>query len=311
MQADGVNRIDFGTLGQNTDGVIASLPPSFPFTYGITSSGDLAVSLLSFSVGQGGISRGGEVAAIATTSPTATRSNVFCFLEKGAGLSAATLSGAYHFGYFEMDATLPASHVGTVGTVTFNGAGGASLDSDVANADGFISPFDIPPAPITYAVAADGTLTTGPSGVLLHGGVLPGGDFAILSGGTVAGEDPAGLVLVRQQASASVASLQGIFTIVGVAYDLGLATIESVTGTFTADGAGAYGFQGTLHRPATGITAFGPNAGTYAVAANGQVTVNAGGLQLRGAVSPNGEFAFFGGSITAGEDPQLYVLVRR
>jgi hypothetical protein len=306
MTADGASVLATGAMTENRNRVVSSAGPSFPYPFTLTSAGELSVFSVSTEAARGGLAREGLAATLGSVIVPVTQSTALFLLRKGSGLSQATLSGAYHFGYLAPD-PVGTLHQGAVGTGSFNGLGAGVFTATTINDDGTLS------GPgsgllMTYTVAPDGTLTiAGPLG--FAGGVLAGGELAIVGGNPANGAPPNACIFLRESVGASAATMTGTYSMAGLMFNVFSGDYEAITGTFTADGTGNYGFEATVHS-AGALSTIGPTGGTYSVAANGRLVVDAG-FTLEGAVASNGAFAFLGGATSAGSSPGLFFLVRR
>jgi hypothetical protein len=221
--------------------------------------------------------------------------------------SDATLSGAYHVISFREGSDV----VSAVGAASFDGAGaGFVAAGSVENAEGTIGvdPFG---TFFTYDVAADGTTTLEASAISTFvGGIVEGSDLLVLSGSTTLSGDPQTLAFLRAATTATDATLDGQYAVVGGGYRLGGNVFYSLTGTLTADGAGALTIAATYNAQTVVSTPIPQNA-TYTVASDGRLTVTPTGATLRGAVSEDGRFALIGGGVTPFSDSLFFLCFRK
>jgi beta-lactam-binding protein with PASTA domain len=195
-------------------------------------------------------------------------------------VTVATLTGTYDFvGY----------NVSTVTnglfTETFDGAGNRSgTGTTDANAT------------ITTGVADSGTYVVAANSVQVPvltdsgnniGGILGAdGDVFIWLANTSSGQQPAMAAGVKQPTSASVASLNGTYTIAALDGTSPAPTGFLYAGTFTNGSAtlapGLQNANGT-------VTASSSHSGTYTVSSSGAITFGTGGAGLSGAVSADGD----------------------
>ena len=168
-------------------------------------------------------------------------------------------------------------------TLTFDGAGHYS-GTDVQNAYGSINSSATSG---TYNVAADGTLTiTKTGGSTITGGLSADGSTLVV-GQTTSGESPSVQFGIKQgQSNFSNANLTGPYKV--AAYHYGDAGDGSDLSDVTFDGAGNFGATGIQNN--VGTVSSSTSAGTYAVAADGTLTVSPmddypiiGGLSADGA----------------------------
>jgi len=190
-------------------------------------------------------------------------------------------------------------------TITFDGAGNYSM-SQQQNQDGVGTSSG--PTAGTYAVASDGSVTLD-GGAVVAGHVNPTGSAFLLD--QQAGHFPNIVVGMKNgTATMSNASLSGTYSAVTYGYDSGNVTQPSVqtsitstpfnfdvpqqppTGfksqfaTITFSGNGTYTMSQQQNVDGTGSSS-GPQNGTYAVAANGSVTLDGGGV-VSGHLNANG-----------------------
>jgi hypothetical protein len=140
--------------------------------------------------------------------------------------------------------------------------------------------------------------------------VVGGGAAAVWGGSTTSGADPAVAAAVKAATSASVATLQGAYWIVLLERDPTSGEFRSLHGTATANGAGSLTLFSTSNTEGT-IAVEPPQPTTYTVAADGTLTVDAGGNGLRGGVSQDGSFAVVGGGTAIGSSPTIVLLCRK
>ncbi len=293
------------TVGQNENGVITA-PMTVPLPYQYTIAADRTWTWQQFGtdVARGGITADGRVINAATIAPGSTP-GIMMMIRREGSFGLASLNGVYHVCALLYDFGPPHLEAWW-GTATFNGAGGATF-SFVANEDGTITP----PAggPTAYTVAADGTMTiNAPPGAVYEGGILLGGDLAIVSGSTTATRDPGVLIFIRQGSDLGTGSAVGNYFLAGASRDGG-GGFESVTGPATFDGGGNVVVNFTRNDDGT-VAADPPMAATYVIAPNGTVTVNAGGDSFAGAISPDSRFMMISGETSGSGNPQINFLLK-
>lgn len=231
--------------------------------------------------------------------------SVRVLVRRGGSFAASSLTGEYHTVSL---AFLPPSDTGYVGTTDFDGVG-AGTGSGTTNREGLHQAVT---STSTYAVTPQGDLTFSQSTIVLEGGILAGGDVAVVAGGTTTGETTALRLFVRESTSASLLTFSGVYHAVALlTRDTGYVTLA---GDLEADGAGGW----TADFKAKAIGAYEDasgllNSGTYTVAPDGRLLVKfgTGAMEYVGGVSPDGSFATAGGPVNTSEDPALWVLVRR
>jgi len=192
------------------------------------------------------------------------------------------------------------------GDVVFDTVGAGNLVAEW-NIEGT----SVPPsaALAVAALAGDGSLFLHVGGLLdLEGGVVRGGDVALLGGGIVSMQNPALFVLVRAGATATTSSLAGTWGVVGFERQAGMGDFSSSTGRAVADAAGNVSLTLTVDREGTILTP-PPSAATWSAGPDGALTLTNGAV-LVGGVSPNGDFAVVSGGTADGDDPALLLFVR-
>ena len=256
-------------------------------------------------VWSGGISADGHVAAVASVQPS--QPTVFLLTRRVGSWSDASLEGDYHLCGFSFNYVL-ALHTGWMGTITFDGTGGASV-SVGANYDGTIAPFG--PSPVSYAVAANGVVTLDFGGsITVQGSITGGGDVVIASGSTTSDGPAAIYALVRASAATSAATFSGEYHVAGFAKDILTNEHRCMTGWMRPDGATDVSWitSNVVERDA-GVR--GGGVGTFTVVGNGSLLISTQLTDnLRGAVSPTGDFAVLGRISDPGSDPTFLFLYR-
>jgi len=256
-------------------------------------------------VWSGGISADGHVAALAGVQPS--QPGVFLLTRRVGSWSDASLTGDYHLCGFTFNHVL-ALHTGWMGTITFDGTGGASV-SVGANYNGTIAPFG--PSPVLYAVAPDGAVTMDFGGsITVQGSLTGGGDVVIASGSTTSGGPAAIYALVRASAATSAATFSGEYHVAGFAKDTVTNEHRCMTGWMRPDGATNVSWitRNVVEQDA-GVR--GGGIGTFTVVGNGSLLISTQlNDNLRGAVSPTGDFAVLGRISDPGSDPTFLFLFR-
>ena len=220
-------------------------------------------------------------------------------------------TGEYGLTWLEARADVP-DVVGTRwGTLSGDGAGMSILEY-TENQDGVIS---IPPVglDLEYEVGLDHVFALGPfvpGTSVFRGALSDTGDVACFST-SLSPLHPSLAVATRRSGTHDVSSLSGGYFYISYSAFAGAGLNVSGRGTVGFDGAGAASFvtnenfEGALAGP-------NPVAATYVVAANGEFTMTLpGGLQLEGSIGAGGEVLTAGGGTAGGDDPTLYVFVRR
>ena len=298
------------SLTENVDGAIAG-PLLREFDLDV--DGDGVVELQSTANGErileGRVGEGSDV-VIAASARDGDLPGVLTLVRRSEAAATADLAGDYHFGLFTFDG---GEGRGTSGSATFDGLGvGSFPPGAVVNVDGtlVVSGFG---SAATYSVAASGQVDLLVSATLPFQGALdPTGEVAVLGGVAASTEFPAWMLLVREATSASTATLSGTYGVVALTFDVGGPLILSFVGDVVADGAGGLEIQGTaINVDGTLASSIGPGTATYTVASDGTLVFDVDGDLLRGGVSASGRYAFVGGAVSAGSDPQMLFLVRR
>jgi hypothetical protein len=207
------------------------------------------------------------------------------------------LSGTFELASYGSSAT-----VGSVATLSFDGAGNLS-GSAVVNDAGAISDSAVSG---TYALAADGTLTLTSAGAApLSGGVSADGNTLVLVQ-TTAGQPPAITLGIKQGQTTFVnGDMNAVYAM--ASYD-GSGSHGILT-TLTFDGAG--NANGPVVQNNAGVISSGNSfLGTYAVAATGALTLDqTGGASFTGGVSSADGIAFLSGEMTAGQSAGIQFAV--
>ena len=227
---------------------------------------------------------------------------------------AAAFQGTYFFaalGGSQID--VPARSHMDAGALVADGIGSASATISLNNEDGVIGAGSV--IPLTFTVGADGVLDLRDgSGSVMTGGLPTGGDLALGAGLTPA-EEPLLMMMVKSVGTFGNASLNGDYHLFGVIPSAAGSQMTTVQGV-TFDGLGGMSnstlpgwsnFSGSV----TPLPAFA-TVGTYAVAADGRVTVDGGVAMghLTGAVLAGGNFAILAGDTVAGFPPRLFLLLK-
>ncbi len=304
--ADGAETLNFDMFTQNGSGTLLGPLPGIAVRYGVGLDRALGLRSTAFPLldaSSGGVTADGAVAALGNNlldTPTIQ------FLTRVEGTwSEASLSGQYHIGGYSYDYLLDI-HSSWFGVVTFDGAGGASISAGI-NRNGVVIPFG--PTPFTYSVAADGRTTINLTTALtLTGQIAPDGDLLIVSGSTQAGGFPGLFAFLRVGSGLTNAVLDGTYHTVGLSRDVGASIQRGVVGATVADNGSVEWFLRRFEsEDQIDITG---DLGTYTVVGNGTLVVTTSSDQLRGAVTPDGRFAFLTRGTVANLDPTFWFLLR-
>jgi len=305
LDADGAGSVTGGNVFSNANGFLSGPDPLNAFQYDVGVGRRLMWSFGGPMFAEGGISADGRTAALASVQPGSNPALYFTTLVSGT-FDASSLNGLYHAVIiFYNDATnFDVTHWGTV---TFDGVNMATIDVDT-NVGGTIN--SPPPFATTYAVGADGKASFDYVSIALEGGVLEGGDLVILSGSSTAVNLPGFMVLVKGSAASSAATLNGSYHALGFTATVGgVPAWGAFTTTATADGVSALTFQDTVLNADGVIAPLGGGTLSYTVMADGTLDVTTGEA-TKGGVSPNGDFAVFGGGTAGGDAPAFWFLMR-
>jgi hypothetical protein len=256
----------------------------------------------------GCVAEDGNVIASASVRENATPL-VFAMARTTNGATAADLSGAYRYTFFAFDGSGRSSS----GVGSFDGAGSGGLNAGgaIVNVDGALDSISLA-SPLGYSVGSDGSvsLTVGLGSLPFSGGMDPSRELLLFGGSSAPGALAGLLLFVKAATSASNATFQGDYCMVGFSFDFATPAMRSFTGVLSADGAGNATAQGTANVQGT-IAPTLAASHTYSVAADGTLTLTTPEGTFVGGVSPSGDFAIVGGPDTDGADPGTYLLVRR
>ncbi len=217
---------------------------------------------------------------------------------------ASLLSGDYFVCFFSGEDGVTDTGFAGWGVATADGAGG--LAGSIMQNQATVVSVSLP-LPGAYTVAADRetTLTLpGPSG---YAGWTNSAGTLALSGRISAGQPPASLALVKLGSGFSDASLSGDYHFAALSINASGDAV-SVWGTATFDGAGNISFSTTSNNEGT-VSTPPPSVlpGTYAVAADGQVTMSFPGGDLEGCLTPDGQLLLGAGGVVNGQEPFLFL----
>lgn len=205
-----------------------------------------------------------------------------------------------------------------VGLVSLDGLGAMTATGPAAsvNIHGAVSSGAI--AAATYAVSANGRITLSGAGGSFAGALLAGGSLALRPGGTVAGQPPAPLILLRCGGGLGAATFSGDYWVAGVqctdpppaAPPPHFVQITALQGSASANGAGFVSYPLTTVNVETAILTQG-SSHNDTVSANGTLTSLVAALPVgRGAISPDGRFAFLCGDVGGVLAPRLLFFAR-
>ena len=254
----------------------------------------------------GGISADGSVAAHVGIAPNAGP-GVHLHLRKGSGLDDSILSGTYYFAAFgaQVAGVMTGSYWGRV---QLDGMGAGSLLAN-ANIEGVIAPPNN--IDLTYAVAANGGVDWTFTGAqTMTGWSTAEGELVVLAGGTMAADDPLLIVMVREGAGYSDASMEGPWFLLGLSQEVGPNSYTSFTGSLLSNGMGAADVQGIANNEGTIDWTMPENVSTSTTANGGLTLTTGGGETWVGGISQSGRFGVLAGPTNAGSDPGIYVLLR-
>lgn len=248
-------------------------------------------------------------------------------IQKGTGFSTAGVTGAWAFAQYSYEPTVaqspmpsfgqpvpaPTGFTTLSGTITFDGAGGATVNG-TQNLDGVVS--SAPGASLTYSVAADGAITVIGNSTMT-GSVIAAGDVAVL---TRNGGPPSLLVSVKKGTGFSNASLAGAWAFAQYQYDPSVSQpstpmvgtpvpspqgFMTMLGTISFDGAGNATLSGTQNRDGV-LSAPGAISLTYSVTTDGTVTAT-GTNTVTGSIGAGGNVVV----LTSTGRPGLIVAIKK
>jgi hypothetical protein len=300
LESDGVETLSTGTTTQNEDGVVSQPVGALSGTFAIEPDGTTSW----FDPGMEEVARGGLTAAqdavvVGSVRPGDPVSSITILLRQAGVFSNASLAGAYRLCTFGAG---DGAHAAGVARVTFDGVAFASFTAVLSNADGVVTnPTDAGTGP--YSVSSAGRVSLAGRA---DAGILAGGEVLVGAGVASADSPPVLAVGIKESSSASAATFSGTYSAVFFEYELVGGAYRAFTATATADGAGGFTLEGTLHAEGT-VLAISPASFAYSVAPDGALTFP-GGL---GQVSSDGRFAAVAGSTSSGLNPALAFFVRR
>lgn len=216
--------------------------------------------------------------------------------------------GVYSLGHFGGDFGPPLTATATWGSLSADGMGTISDARTAQISNGVLSPEGVGTTqPYTLLPGNRMQWNMGPT-VLAEGGLAADGSLAAMA--LVALNSEASLIYaVRRGAGFSVASLNGTYHYAQFAASPTGTGDVSVWGAVVFDGTGGCTF--TLWSNTNGTVAGpGPAAGTYAVAASGELTLTAGATSYRGGITHGGNVGLFSGSTVAGGVASVGVFVK-
>ena len=288
------------TIGMNEDGAITAPAPQPPEVYSEAADGTLVASGAT-----GGIAADGVAAVLASTA-TGSNPEVTCLLKTGGSYSPMTFSGNYHLGLLVADPGAYLSFWTTTaqGALAPDGSGGGALPVHMSNSGGNVGVSA--GGPLTYSVAADGTLTITVQGGTAEGGILADGSFAVAAGTTAPGFARL-LALIKHSTAATDALFSGSYWAAGISSDPSSnGDWTSFVGSVIADGAGNMNYVSTTENH-EGAISMPTSVDTYAITADGTLT---SGDRI-GAITSDGKYAFLSGENTTGSPPTLFFFVRK
>lgn len=304
ITADGVATMS-GLLDRNRNAVFSTgYGNDFEYTVGANGALDWQFGLKG-TVYSGGLSADGAVGLVGTVF-TGSLPAFQLLARRGAGYSTASLNAVYHSVMQSVSGTALSS---SFGQMDFQGNGVLQRTVTVSNVGGTVSTLGSWLAPGSYSINPAGSFVADLGfGLATTGQVLPGTDVILLAGATVSGQNPLLMAMIRTTVGASDATFAGSYWAIslrgeGAGFQGEVATVE-------ADGAGNGSISGRENN-GTSVTPFAPRSFTYSVLPDGQLDLVGGTAAFRGAVSADGRFAMLGGSVTSGEAPTFYFMMRK
>ena len=290
----------------NLNGVL--LGPSPPTDQTYTIDGNRTVTLLSQGAAtyRGAISADGTLACWSAVGANSAP-GITIVGRRESGHDAGSLSGRYHLSalIYSYGIASPGAFFGTI-TLDGQGVGSATTRPNVA---GTVGGADTTPA--TYAVEPDGKVTGTILGAALEGAILAGGELVVLTGGTVDGQVPLFVVLVKAGTSASSDTVSGRYASVILRANGEAPFWMSAAGTVTAEqrnGERWLVLEDAIVNFDGQVAADGFTATRYSVGPDG--AFHADDAVLLGGISPSGRVAALGGQIEDTSDPMLWLFLR-
>jgi len=276
-------------------------------TYTLAADGTLNISPDGGITVTGGLSADGNTLVISQTTPGVPPEVLIGIKQGPANFSNANLSGTYTAAHFRSPGFPNTIDEGGLWIVTFDGASNFS-GTDTLNNHGTASKVALSG---TYTVATDGTLSISPNGGSTITGALSADGNTWVTSQTTKGDWPEILVGIKQgPTSLSNANLNGRSTTVyytNTGYDS--SNDDGGLWDVTFDGAGNFNGADTVNTPLATLST--PVSGTYAVAADGALSLSPiGGSTVAGGLSADGT-TWVAGQTTPGQPPSIYVGVLR
>jgi hypothetical protein len=257
---------------------------------------------------RGGITFDGECALHGVAVAGLPACGIAVLLRKDAGYDPPTVGGSFHSVFYATEVASRDS-LCIVGPAVLD-AGTGIVTGIVRNRMGVVSASSYS---FGYEAFLDGSVrvTEPTGGTVLDGSFVRGGSVAVLGGAVEpAGALPAVQVFVRASAAATSATFAGSYWFVALMRDPVTREYRTLTGSAEADGGGTASWTATANlegRVTPGIV----DAGAYAVAADGALTLETVSGTLSGGVSEDGRFAVLGGGTTAGTPPAIWFFARK
>jgi len=255
--------------------------------------------------GEGRISPWDDIAICAVIENSADP-ELSVFVQKGAGgFSVASLVGKYHFAGFQPNGPLPGADA-VWGEINFDGAGGGTVTLGTSNGTTVTTGVT---GTVSYHVLANGTFHLSfIGGSSFNGGIMPGGEIAVVSD-TASGIPPVTgetsvLCFVRATGGAGRATFAGNYQIAAIGFD-DVDGFSAIGGTLDADGIGGGTLTPISNTEGT-VSASAPEPFTYDVDPDGTLRL----ADFEGGITGDGRFAVLGGGTVSGSEPTFIVLLR-
>jgi len=251
----------------------------------------------------------GDVARCALTLTALLAVVAGCGGGGGGGSPALSLvSGTYSFVAFSGTDGTPDEASASWGEITADGAGMITGGTSTDNENGVLGTLSAVPT-LPYTVDAARTFSLLSGGVpAWTGRVSANGQLAAL-GAVLAGESPGMILMGRKSGTSSAATVAGTYHWCVFGYDQTSMKDSAYWGSLAFDGVSTA--NGSFsHNESGSITSVGSTPATYAVAADGTITLSFGTDAYTGAVLAGGDLLILAGGTVATNVPLIMALIR-